>query len=171
MTPRPRDLAGARIGPARTPEEVEHVRALFLEYAAGLGIDLGFEGFEEEVRSLPGPYAAPEGVLLLVRRASEPVGCAGVRPFGPGRCELKRLYLRPTIRGHGLGRRLVRRALEFAEGAGYVTMWLDTLPSMVEALALYQSMGFVEVPQYRPNPIPGTRYFRRALGGGRGTPK
>lgn len=154
---------------ARSREEVEEVRALFLEYASSLGVDLGFEGFEEEVRSLPGVYAPPNGTLLLARRGPEFVGCAGVRPLGPGECELKRLYVRPAARGRGLGRRLLGRALRFAEGAGYARMWLDTLPTMVEAIGLYESRGFVEVPQYRPNPLPGTRYFRRDLG--RGTSK
>jgi len=163
VTRGPSDPAGERIDPATTPTEVEEVRALFLEYATGLGVDLSFEHFDEELRSLPGPYAPPRGTLLVVHRASEPVGCAGVRPLASGECELKRLYLRPAVRGHGLGRRLLGRALDFAAAAGYATMWLDTLPSMVEAIGLYRSLGFVEVPEYRPNPIPGTRYFRREL--------
>ena len=151
------------IRPAVVEPDVAAVRLLFREYAAGLGIDLGFEGFEAEVRSLPGLYAAPGGILLLAQQGREPVGCAGVRPFGPGECELKRLYLRPGVRGHGLGRALVRRALDFGETAGYQAMRLDTLPSMTEALRLYPSMGFVEVPEYWPNPVPGTRYFQREL--------
>ncbi len=169
MTPSGADASRMRVLTARSPAEVGRVRALFLEYAGGLGVDLGFEGFPEEVRSLPGAYAPPGGTLLLAAQGPEFVGCAGVRPYGSRDCELKRLYVRPRARGHGLGRRLLARALGFAGGAGYARMWLDTLPTMVEAIGLYESLGFVEVPQYRPNPLPGTRYFRRDLG--RGTSK
>jgi len=169
VTPRPAGSGRWQVVSARSREDVEHVRALFLEYAAGLGVDLEFQGFEEEVRALPGEYAPPGGTLLLARRGPEVVGCAGVRPLPPGDCELKRLYVRPAARGLGLGRRLLARALAFAEAAGYGRMWLDTLPTMAEAIGLYGAFGFVEVAPYRPNPIPGARYFRRELG--RGTSK
>jgi putative acetyltransferase len=164
---------GTRVGPARTVAEVEVVRSLFREYAAGLGVDLGFEGFPAEVDALPGRYAPPAGTLLLARQGAGPVGCAGVRPLDPGGCELKRLYVRRAARGRGVGRQLVEAALAFARGAGYERMSLDTLPSMGEAIALYASLGFVEVPPYNENPVPGTRYFRRAVDeqGPRGTSK
>jgi ribosomal protein S18 acetylase RimI-like enzyme len=153
----------ARILAAVTPDDVAEVRRLFREYADGLSVDLAFEGFDGELRTLPGAYAPPAGALLLARSRDRAVGCAGVRPFGPGECELKRLYVRREARGQGLGRRLVLRAVEIAERAGYAAMRLDTLPSMTEALALYPSLGFREVPEYRPNPVPGTRYFVRRL--------
>lgn len=153
------------IGPAESPEDLAAVRDLFLEYTRGLSVDLGFEGFPEEVASLPGAYAPPGGVLLLARDDAGPVGCAGVRPYGPREAELKRLYVRPRARGEGIGRRLVEEALRRAAAAGYRALRLDTLPTMTAATVLYLTLGFVEVSEPHPNPVPGTRYFRRSLAG------
>ncbi|MGA8665118.1 MAG: GNAT family N-acetyltransferase [Thermoplasmata archaeon] len=151
------------VGPARRPEDVAAVRELFLEYAKDLPVDLAFEGFPEEVATLPGAYGAPGGVLLIARDDAGPVGCVGVRPYGPGEAEMKRLYVRPRARGEGIGRRLVEEALRRSAAAGYRALRLDTLPTMTAATVLYHSLGFVEVPEPRPNPVPGTRYFRRRL--------
>jgi ribosomal protein S18 acetylase RimI-like enzyme len=163
VTPGPRAHASTEVTTAGSRAEVHEVATLFREYADSLGIDLGFQGFETELATLPGEYAPPRGLLLLAYLGGRPVGCAGVRPFGPGTCELKRLYLRPAARRHGVGLRLVLRSLAFAEEAGYSAILLDTLPSMTAAIALYTSLGFVEVAPYRENPIPGARYFRREL--------
>jgi len=151
------------VGPAHRPEDLAAVRDLFLEYAEGLPVDLAFEGFPDEVAHLPGVYGPPGGVLLLARDDAGPVGCAGVRPFGPREAELKRLYVRPRARGEGIGRRLVEEALRRASAAGYRTLRLDTLPTMTAATVLYHSLGFVEIPEPHPNPVEGTRYFRRSL--------
>jgi putative acetyltransferase len=155
--------SGPTIARARRPAEIAAVRALFLEYAAGLSVDLGFEGFPEEVATLPGAYAPPGGALLLARDDAGPVGCVGVRPFLEGEAEMKRLFVRPRARGEGIGRRLVEEALRAAARAGYGALRLDTLPSMTAATVLYLTLGFEEIPEYRPNPVPGTRYFRRAI--------
>ena len=162
------------IARAEGPDDLAAVRELLLEYALGLSVDLGFEGFPEEVATLPGRYAPPGGALLLARDELGPVGCVGVRPFGPREAEMKRLYVRPRARGEGLGRRLVEEALRAAAAAGYRALRLDTLPTMTAATVLYLTLGFIEIPEYHRNPVPGTRYFRRALADvrrSRGTPK
>jgi ribosomal protein S18 acetylase RimI-like enzyme len=136
-------------------EDVELVRELFREYADALGVDLSFQGFDEELAALPAGYD-----VLLVAGSD---GCVGVRPFADGVCEMKRLYVRPSARGTGLGRALALAAIERARALGYRAMRLDTLPAMGEAQALYASLGFVEIPPYRHNPVAGSRFMELGL--------
>lgn len=149
--------------PARTPEQVQEARRLFLDYAASLDFDLCFQGFDEELRSLPGGYAEPAGRLLLAERDGRAVGCVALRPLGDGACEMKRLYLDPSQRGTGLGRRLALAIIAEARSIGYRCMRLDTVPSMAAAIPLYRSLGFREIPPYRTNPVPGTLYLELEL--------
>jgi GNAT superfamily N-acetyltransferase len=135
--------------------DVELVRTLFREYAESLGVDLSFQGFDEEVAALPDGY----DVVLVVGED----GCVGVRPFADGVCEMKRLYVRPSARGTGLGRTLALAAVEHASDLGYRAMRLDTMPMMASAQALYGSLGFVEIPPYRHNPVAGTRFMELLL--------
>lgn len=150
--------------PAQFPEDLTAVRELFLDYQAGLGIDLGFQGFEAELAGLPGAYAAPAGALLLACVDGEPAGCCAMRPLYNtdhlNACEMKRLFVRPAFRGFGLGRLLVERVLSDGQLSGYTTMLLDTLSDMETARALYQEVGFVEVAPYYHNPIPGAHYLK-----------
>jgi putative acetyltransferase len=139
------------------------VRVLFEEYAASLGFDLTFQGFEHEVRGLPGEYGPPRGRLLVARVGSELVGCVGLRPLGGDVCELKRLYVRPAHRGSGAGRALTEAVISAARELGYAWIRLDTVPAMEAARALYRSLGFREIPPYRYNPIPGTAYMELRL--------
>jgi len=144
-------------------EHVPTVRTLFREYADGLGVDLGFQGFERELAELPGDYVPPPGRLLLAFAGDEAAGCVALRPFEPGVCELKRLYVRAAYRGTGLGRRLAEAIVDAGRAAGYDRMRLDTLPTMTAARELYRSLGFTEIEAYRPNPVHGTTYFELAL--------
>ena len=137
-------------------DDVELVRTLFREYAESLGVDLSFQGFEEELAALPGGYDA-----LLV--ALPDLGCVGVRPLEAGICEMKRLYVRPRGRGLGLGRTLALAAIARARELGYERMRLDTLPMMDAAQELYATLGFVDIDAYRHNPIPGSRFMELEL--------
>jgi ribosomal protein S18 acetylase RimI-like enzyme len=153
-----------RVRAAATPADFALARTLFLEYAASLGFDLGFQDFAGEVDSLPGDYAAPRGCILLAEDAGEAAGCIAVRPLSGDVCEMKRLYVRPAGRGRGAGRDLAGAALREARARGYRRMRLDTVPGMEAAIALYRSLGFRAIPAYRPNPIPGALFFELELG-------
>jgi GNAT superfamily N-acetyltransferase len=144
-------------------DEVALVAALFREYGDSLGIDLSFQGFDDELARLPGEYAPPRGALLLAVEGNEPAGCAGIRPLEDDACELKRLYVRPAFRAGGLGRALSLAAIEEGRRLGYARMRLDTLPSMGAARRLYASLGFREIEPYRFNPVEGTQFLELEL--------
>lgn len=139
------------------------VRRLFTDYVEWLGIDLAFQGFEAELRELPGKYAPPDGRLLLAGSGETAVGCVGLRPIAPGFCEMKRLWVTPDFRGRYIGATLVDRVIQEARAIGYAKMRLDTLAQMTSALELYRSRGFREIPPYYYNPIPETVYLELDL--------
>ena len=152
-------------------DQMPHVRRLFTEYAEWIGIDLCFQGFDRELAELPGRYAPPRGRTLLALHG-EPetelsdealAGCVALRPLDEHICEMKRLFVRPAFRGQGLGRRLALAVLDEARSIGYRTMRLDTLNTMTEAIALYKSIGFVEIESYYDNPIPCAVYMELVL--------
>ncbi|KQX35078.1 GNAT family N-acetyltransferase [Variovorax sp. Root434] len=175
-----------------TPEEaheIEATRAIFRDYAASLDIDLGFQDFDSELAQLPGEYAEPRGLLLLalvdpanvkedagreaptLRRAdgtlAHVAGCCALRPLDSAdyanAAEMKRLYVRPGFRGLGLGRQLAEAILDAARSAGYGCVLLDTLDEMESARALYEDLGFAEVPPYYHNPVAGAHYLKVEL--------
>jgi len=147
------------IFPAQSAEDAELARQLFQEYAAQLGVDLCFQGFERELAELPGQYAPPSGILLLAKKGGEVCACVAIRKLDDNSCEMKRLYLRPNARGHGLGRKLAEAAIDAARNLGYSRVVLDTLSTMHEAQGLYEKLGFREIPAYYDNPLPGARYL------------
>ena len=143
--------------------EIEAVRTLFRAYADGLGIDLCFQDFDNELAHLPDRYVSPRGALLAARVGHQVVACCALRPMDtvdyPNAAEMKRLYVDPRFRGLGLGRILAEAILDAARQAGYDLVLLDTLSEMETARALYDDLGFVEIPPYYHNPIEGAHYL------------
>jgi len=148
---------------ASVPNDLPVVRELFEEYAAGLGIDLCFQGFAEELAGLPGRYTPPAGGVWLATEHGVVAGCIALRPLDGERAEVKRLYVRPAFRGMGVGRALAEHVLRAAAAAGYRRVCLDTLPSMGGAIALYRSLGFADVEAYCHNPVLGAMFLGREL--------
>lgn len=153
-----------RIEPARSAQDVEAVRALLKEYAIGSAIDRVYPGIANEIANLPGVYVPPHGELLLCRHAAgAPLGCIGLRPLeDESRCELKRLYVVPEARRMGLGSKLIEAVVGKAERLGYREILLDTLPSMVAAIRLYEAAGFAPIAPYYET-SPETLFFSRRL--------
>ena len=163
---------------AETAEHIATARELFLEYAQSLGFSLCFQSFDEELASLPGKYGPPKGALLLAFVDGQPAGCVALRPISDDRieiskgdddlqrfaCEMKRLFVRPGFRGQLVGRKLVDHIIEEARRIGYTHMRLDTVADrMREAVALYRTLGFREIPPYTNNPMPHTLHMELAL--------
>ena len=157
-----------RITEALAEPAISQARTLLREYAMSPGLEACLQDFERELASIPGIYGPPTGRLLLALRqgpggGDEPVGCAGLRKLEDGTCEMKRLYVRPTLRGEGAGRALVETLISEARAMGYGKMRLDTLPTMLEAQTLYREFGFREIPAYLKNPTPNALCFELAL--------
>jgi putative acetyltransferase len=148
---------------ASTDGDFAQARVLFEEYAAGLAVDLCFQGFAQELESLSRMYGPPRGVLLLAEIEGAPAGCAAVRPLDDVICELARVYVRPDYRGTGMGRRLTESALQAAREMGYKSIRLDTLPQMQAAQRLYEGLGFRDIPAYYGKPMAGQRFMEAVL--------
>lgn len=147
------------IKPANFPEDLERVVAIFREYVASPTVSLDFQEYEAEFASLPGKYAPPEGRVLLAWKDRAIVGCAALRKVDGNMCEMKRVYIRSTARGEGLGRRLIESLLAEAREAGYSRICLDVLPEFVAAQSIYESLGFRPAPPVSFNPVPNTKFL------------
>jgi putative acetyltransferase len=143
---------------------VAQARELFQEYAQSLGVNLCFQNFEQELAGLPGHYAPPDGRLLLAEYDGQLAGCVALHKWDDGICEMKRLYLRPSFRGKGLGGAIAEKIIAEARSIGYQRMRLDTIePLMKDAVEMYRKLGFREIAPYRPNPIAGAMYMELQL--------
>lgn len=150
---------------ARTADQIEAARELIKEYSLTRPGDPALGQVADEIAELPGKYAPPDGCLLLAYGDGELQGCVALRKWSEGTAEMKRLYVRPSGRGRGIGRALVLSIVDRARALGYERMLLDTIPGMDRAQSLYRSLGFKEIAPYRNNPNPGTLYFELRLVG------
>ncbi len=140
-------------------DDMDKVREMFREYETEIGIDLCFQGFEEELKTLPGKYAPPKGIILFACEEDELAGCAALRPLEEGVCEMKRLYVKPEMRGRGIGTALAKEIVAFAKNTGYKKMRVDTLDSMTTARAIYEGLGFKIIGGYYESPLENVSYM------------
>lgn len=145
---------------------IEEIRQLFIEYAQSLDIDLAFQGFETELKTLPGKYEPPDGALILASVDGKGAGCIALRRFSEDICEMKRLYVRDTYRGWGIGKALINMLINEAKKLNYSRIRLDTLATMKEAQNIYLSLGFYDIEPYVYNPIEGTRFMELNIDSG-----
>lgn len=148
---------------ARFPDDHQQVVDIFREYITSPSADLGFQDYETEFARLPGPYAAPDGCVLLAWKGDVVIGCAALRRIDKHTGEMKRVYVRPVARGKSVGRRLVMQLLETARNVGYGRICLDVLPEFMAAQRLYRSLGFQPSTPVSFNPVPGTQFLALEL--------
>lgn len=148
---------------ARTPAQYQAAVSLFKEYAQGLGIDLQFQQFDQELQVIPTRYGPPQGELWLIQDTDQWVGCAALKQLDEHTCELKRMFVQPAYRGRGLADQLMEQALTTALDLGYQVMKLDSLRRLTPALKLYQRYGFEETTPYNYNPEADVVYFEKRL--------
>lgn len=148
---------------AKTAEDYNTAKKLFIEYASTLSFNLGFQNFKEELQNIMHEYSPPDGCILLAMAGNIAAGCVALRKFEPGISEMKRMYLKPGFRGKGIGKKLALAIIKEAKKTGYKKIRLDTLEEMPEAVALYQSLGFKKIKPYRHNPVKGAKFFELVL--------
>jgi GNAT superfamily N-acetyltransferase len=150
---------------AETPQQIATARELMIEYATALGVDLCFQNFDEELRTLPGKYAPPAGRIFLAEWSGQAAGIIALRPMQEAAaCEMKRLFVRPAFRGKSLGRALVEKLIAEATAIGYRKMKLDTIQGKMDpAIALYRALGFCEVLAYYPSPVRESMFMELEL--------
>jgi len=150
---------------AVTREDYAQVRRLVRAYLDSLPFDVSFQDTEAELEELASRYGPPGGAAFLaVDEPGHAIGVVALKDLGDRICEMKRLYIEPAARGTGAGRVLAEAIVAEGRRLGYRLMRLDTNPAvMPEAGALYESMGFVDIPAYNDNPIPGIRFMELAL--------
>ena len=152
-----------KIKQVETSQQLEKIRDLFQEYVASLGFELHFQDYRKEIAELPGDYTLPGGCLLLAEQGNKIIGCVALRKISDTICEMKRMYIRPKFRGRGFGKKLAYSVIAKARKMGYRRMRLDTIAFMKEAITLYQSLGFIEIPPYRYNPMEGAKFMELVL--------
>jgi ribosomal protein S18 acetylase RimI-like enzyme len=161
------DSTGIALSSVRDGADLDDIRVLFREYAASLKVALCFQNFDAELAALPGDYEPPRGTLLLATVDGAIAGCCALRPLDnvdyANAAEMKRLYVRSQFRGLGLGRLLAGEILDQARQSDFACVLLDTLDDMEAARALYDELGFEEIPPYYFNPIAGAHYLKVAL--------
>jgi len=143
-------MSALQIVPVETAEQLALVRDLFVEYARSLSFHICFDDFQKELDQLPGVYSPPAGRLFVALANGKAIGCVALKKISEGVGEIKRLYVRPSGRGQGTGRRLAETILETSRQLGYRTIRLDTLPSMTGAQSLYRSLGFKPIASDHP---------------------
>jgi len=140
----------------QTTSELQQIKDLFREYYEFLahdhGLDISYQGIEDELATMPGKFTAPKGRLIMAFKLEQPIGCAALRPIDEQACELKRMYVLPQFRGQGVGKSLAKYLIQEARKIGYKIIRLDTGNFLTTAITLYEGLGFKQIPPYNDVP-------------------
>ena len=139
------------------------VRRLILAHADARSEAPGVEQIRADAARLPGPYVAPHGGLWIAVEGDAVVGCVALQPLPSGGGEVKRMFVDAEWRGRGVGRALLETLIASARDRGHREIRLGTLPEMIEAQALYRSVGFVPIEPYRAAEIGHPLFFALEL--------
>lgn len=142
---------------------IQQIKELIIEYAKRLGCDLIFQNLDDELKDPAKKYTSPEGELLVAVEGEDVLGMIAYHKHSDTRCEMKRLYVKPSCRGMKLGEKLIEELIAHARQAGYKEMVLDTIVPLQSAIHLYKKLGFTECEPYYHNPMPDVLYFRKEL--------
>jgi putative acetyltransferase len=138
-----------RVVTAEDTRGVALVRSLFDEYAEWLAPFVDHHTIQSEIETLPAPFVAPRGILLLAADGDDACGCIALKPHTETSCEVKRLYVRESCRSAGLGRALLVGALSAACELGYNEALVSTIPAyMGRAVSMYEGLGFVPTERF-----------------------
>jgi len=148
---------------AETSGEFKHGEKLFLLYAGSLNVDLSFQNFTDELKTINKQYNKPGGALLIAYNGEDAIGCAGLRMINSEVAELKRMFVLTEYNGQGIGKKMLGIIIDIARELKYKKIKLDTLPGMIQAQRLYRSFGFVDIASYRFNPVEGTVFMEKEL--------
>lgn len=142
---------------------IQQIKELIIEYAKRLGRNLSFQNLDDELKDPAKKYTSPEGELLVAVEGEDVLGMIAYHKHSDTRCEMKRLYVKPSCRGMKLGEKLIEELIAHARQAGYKEMVLDTIVPLQSAIHLYKKLGFTECEPYYHNPMPDVLYFRKEL--------
>ena len=126
-------------------------------------LSISFQNIDDELKDPAKKYTAPEGELLVAMEGEDVLGMIAYHRHSDTRCEMKRLYVKPSCRGMKLGEKLIEELIAHARQAGYKEMVLDTIVPLQSAIHLYKKLGFTECEPYYHNPMPDVLYFRKEL--------
>ena len=157
---------------ASTKDDFAEFRKLAIEFHDWLQFDLSWQNFGKEMDNLPHPYGEPEGFIILAMLNDELAGCVALKPLPSAIdvhernmkvCEMKRLFVRESAQGRGVGRELIEKCIAWGKELHYDLMVLDTIPRLEAANSLYQKFGFTPRGAYYGNPVEGVIYYELSL--------
>jgi 8-oxo-dGTP pyrophosphatase MutT (NUDIX family)/ribosomal protein S18 acetylase RimI-like enzyme len=158
-------MTNVQIFEAKEKADFEEGKILIDEYATYLEENRIPDpvDFVQDINSYPKHYMPPDGAVLIARVNDQLAGCVSVRNFEPKICELKRLFVRESFRQLKIGKQLCFAIIEKAIELGFKKMRLDTVPEMVAAIGLYESLGFYRIKAYFQTDVEDTVFMELNL--------